>query len=378
MRERSNWLLRFFDFYFGIPLVVLLGFFKRLFSFRQKECRIDFSKCGKLVIGILKEAAIGDFVILSGVIMDIARNIPDATLIICCSSENKNIVDLLDVNLPLKVFVIPMTNIFKILRVVFSLPEMDFWLDFGQWPRINAVISFFVKAKCKVGFRTRNQYRHYVYDVVVEHSKDRNELDNFRSIVEAIGLKTGSMPHLKVINEKIDIPEKFVVFHMFPGGSRAHLKIWPEENWKRLAVYLIDKGFRIILTGSRRDSEKAQSFINKLELSDDIKDVVLNRAGIWNLKETVYALSKAVCVVSVDTSIVHIASAINANLIALYGPTSPKRWGPMNKNARLITASIPCSPCLNLGFESKCKKNRCMEMIRSEEVIKQLESLISG
>ena len=75
--------------------------------------------------------------------------------------------------------------------------RVDVLLDFGSWPRIDAVLAACSGSGCTVGFRTDGQRRHYAHDVVVEHLDSVHELDNYRRLLAAIGVEAGSTPALR-------------------------------------------------------------------------------------------------------------------------------------------------------------------------------------
>ena len=156
---------------------------------------------------------------------------------------------------------------------------------------------------------------------------------------------------------------------MFPGGYKSHLKEWPQEYWIKIINFLTKRGFHINLTGTLKDRKKALKIYNSCKR----KNYITISAGMLSLKETTLLLKRSKLVISVNTGIMHIAAALNCNLIALHGPTSSKRWGPLNKNAISIQSPIKCSPCLNLGFEYKCNKNKCMQAISPEIVINSIK-----
>ncbi|MGC8765638.1 MAG: glycosyltransferase family 9 protein [Brevinematia bacterium] len=372
MKERANKFLKNLDFFLGIPVVFFLGIIKKILL-KKKPVSIEKTNISR--IGILKEAAIGDLTILTGILKDLEIAFPMAKIILFCSKSNYELTRLFDLKGQIEVVVLPMTNIFKTIEMVMGVDEMDILFDFGQWPRINSVISFFANAKIKVGFQTDKQYRHYVYDVVVIHSNKRHEIENFRELLKVMGIKSGSMPSLRVEDCELKLPEKFVVFHMFPGGSRAHLKKWNVNNWVVLGKYLIEKGYCIILSGGKDNYKDAEVVRWKFEHEGIDGNKIINFAG-EKLINTVYALTKSSLVISIDTAIVHIASALNIKLIALYGPTSPERWGPLSKNSRAISSTADCGPCISLGFESKCEKNKCMDLIKPSKVIEIIDSLL--
>jgi len=63
--------------------------------------------------------------------------------------------------------------------------EVDVLIDTSQWLRISAILADFTGgAKFTIDFRTRRQFRHYVYDISIEHCDGLHELGNFRKQVQ--------------------------------------------------------------------------------------------------------------------------------------------------------------------------------------------------
>jgi ADP-heptose:LPS heptosyltransferase len=89
---------------------------------------------------------------------------------------------------------------------------------------------------------------------------------------------------------------------------------------------------------------------------------IRNRAGL-SLAATAALLAKARLVVSVNTGVMHLAAAVGVPLIALHGPTSARRWGPVGPRA--IALESPCDGCgyLDLGFEYSRQPRHCMNAI---------------
>ncbi len=359
--ERGSKLLKFLDRYFGIPVIFTLGFFKR----RRKKPRLIEK------IALLKTAAIGDTVLLSAIIRDINESMPQAKITFFTGSSNYEIAKIIaETFFNVNVIKLPIKNPFNAISIIKQY-EFDAWLDFGPWPRLNALFSYFADAKFKVGFKTKNQYRHYIYDVAVEHSDKIHELFNYKNILEQINVENNNFPQIK-IDANVKRDKKLIVIHMFPGGSRSYLKEWPETYWVQLIDYLTSKKYFVALTGAKVDRSRALRIYDLCKREDFINVV----AGELSLRDVILLLSKSSLVVSVDTGIMHLASALNCNLVALHGPTSFKRWGPLNENSVAIQSPLKCSPCLNLGFEYGCNENRCMKAISVDTVIEIIENFI--
>lgn len=355
--ERGNTLSRYLDYLIGVPLIFFLRFFKK---------RREVGKINK--IAVLNTAAIGDSVLMSAAIANLRHSFNDATIDIFCGKSNIDAVNL--INGVSNVIFIPVKRPYDSIKIIRQYGYYDIWFDFGQWPRINAIYSFFSRSYFTVGFRTKGQHRHYLYDNTVTHSSNNHEIDNQ---LRFIGLLIKDpIRNLSVRDPQVTVDNKLIIFHPFPGGSRHYLKKWANSNWNKLSKIFLSKGFHIKVTGGADNKTEANRMFLDI-LSHPGFDIV---AGDLTLGGTAQLLKRAQLVISVNTGIMHLASALRCNLIALHGPTSAKRWGPLNENSIAIQSKMRCSPCLNLGFEYGCSENKCMQNISVDEVIEESKSFL--
>lgn len=356
--ERGNAFLKFFDRWVGIPLVLMLSMFKT-----QKNKPAANPKR----IGLLIPAAIGDTIVATPIFDALRSKYPEADIVVFASNSNMAIFSLL--TSPSKVVCLPIKRPWLAIKTIRDEGQFDWWIDFGQWARLNALLSFFAHSSFKVGFQTPHQSRHFLYDDAVEHLSTAHELQNFGNLLKPFDLKTHHLPHIALPAES---KKKQIVIHMFAGGTKPYLKEWPLENWAALINQLTQQGFQIILTGVSENRATADELILNL----NTKSMVINAVGVWSLKKVAQELKASHAVVSVNTGIMHLAAALDCNLVSLQGPTSVKRWGPTNKNAMAIQSPLSCSPCLNLGFEYGCPYNNCMRAITVESVLSSLKLFI--
>ena len=68
----------------------------------------------------------------------------------------------------------------------------------------------------------------------------------------------------------------------------------------------------------------------------------------------------------------HIAAAMNTHIVAIFGPTDPRRTGPYGRNSTVVTSGDSCSPCLLRHCDSK----KCMYNISPEQVLAVIEDKI--
>ncbi len=360
MRERGNPILHFLDRYVGIPVIAVLGHLKRKQLLPPK---IE-------TIGLLRTAAIGDTVLLSAAIADLRRAFPRTSLIFFAGPSNYEIARMLDgLNGVVKV---PISNLIQGVRAVRSVP-VDIMLDFGQWPRLDALLTLLSRATFTIGFRTPGQYRHFGYDLEVEHCSQVHEIQNFRQLVRALGIETENVPSLRVPRSKMALSRDYAVFHLWPGGRRRDLKRWPSERWLQLMDEFARWGIEVVLTGVPSDFDANRDLISRASAAT--RSFLRNAAGL-SLQETGETLAGSCLVVSVDTGVMHMAAALGVPLVALHGPTSGKRWGPVSKRAIIIEAPVPECGYISLGWENISPAPACMECIQYEEVRKACQTLL--
>ena len=80
------------------------------------------------------------------------------------------------------------------------------------------------------------------------------------------------------------------------------------------------------------------------EIEKKSQGAAVNLSGRLSLNEMAYFLKKADAVVVQDSGLLHLAAAEGANIIALYGPTDERNWGPY-KTGRVIKGKCPQYPC---------------------------------
>ena len=106
---------------------------------------------------------------------------------------------------------------------------------------------------------------------------------------------------------------------------------------------------QIILTGAPSELEVSRT--NCRANSDTLH--CCSRQNRYQLNSLYYSLS-ADFVICGNCGPMHLAAATGTPVVALHGPTNPSQWGPWGDGHTILHVDVPCSPCLNLGFEYGC------------------------
>jgi ADP-heptose:LPS heptosyltransferase len=87
-------------------------------------------------------------------------------------------------------------------------------------------------------------------------------------------------------------------------------------------------------------------------------------APFLSIKEAIALLQTASLVVSGDTFALQAACALDVPVVALFGPTNPRRNGPFRERDKVIYKKQDCSPC----YKRECPDLQCLQAISAEEV----------
>lgn len=146
-------------------------------------------------------------------------------------------------------------------------------------------------------------------------------------------------------------------------------KQWPAGNFVEVAEKLGQTGASVVFTGSPGDFPVTEEMVKRASKHGR----VLNLAGKTNLRELAAVFSAADLVLSTDTGPMHLAAAVGAPLVALFGPTAPWRTGPYGKGPTVLRKDIGCSPC----FKKSCPTMECMKSISVRDVMEAVKQKLT-
>jgi lipopolysaccharide heptosyltransferase II len=148
-------------------------------------------------------------------------------------------------------------------------------------------------------------------------------------------------------------------------GARWPNKRWPAEYFAGLVQQLALKfpDVRFAILGDRNDKPSG-SVIAQAEPKRCI-----NLCGQTSLREMVEWIRLCELVITNDTGPMHVAAALGKPLVALFGPTEPRRTGPYNQLRNVLRIDLPCSPCLK-SYCSYVKPNECLKALSPAEVFR--------
>ena len=159
-----------------------------------------------------------------------------------------------------------------------------------------------------------------------------------------------------------------------PGAEFGAAKRWPAEHFAGLAQAILaaDPQTQIVLLGSPKDREVC----DVVAAAAGAPAAIHNLAGSTSLAEAIALIARAAAVVSNDSGLLHIASALNRPVVALYGPTDPDHAPPFSDLAASISLRLDCAPCRQR--ECPLGHQNCMRQIDAGMVWQRLQPMLAA
>jgi heptosyltransferase-2 len=148
-----------------------------------------------------------------------------------------------------------------------------------------------------------------------------------------------------------------------PGAEFGPAKRWPPAHYAAVARHALAAGRPVWLLGSPNDADTCAEIAGQAPGA-------INLAGKTRLLDAIDLLSLAAAVVCNDSGLMHVAGAVGARVIALFGSTSPGFTPPLGTAAAVLRLGLDCSPC----FQRECPLGhlRCLVDLEPERIIRLL------
>ncbi len=144
------------------------------------------------------------------------------------------------------------------------------------------------------------------------------------------------------------------------GATWEHRR-WPAGRFAELAKRLEAEGFAVVLVGGPDD----RSISLEVARAAGLRETRV-LAGELDLPASAAVLERAGIVVANDGGPMHLAAAMGAPVVGIYGPQDPELFGPIGATSVSIYRKRDCSPCP----QRHCiwGRARCLEPIEIDEI----------
>lgn len=160
-----------------------------------------------------------------------------------------------------------------------------------------------------------------------------------------------------------------------PGsGGYAPARRWEPAKWAAVADALAARyAAAILLVGTPADGAD--------QVAAAMAAPALNLAGRTDLPTLAALLARCDLFLGADSGVMHLATAVGAPVVALFGPSNHLAWGPWapDSPAAVVRLDLSCSPCSYVGhavgWRNGCWHRSCMADLEPDRVLAAVEAL---
>jgi heptosyltransferase II len=183
------------------------------------------------------------------------------------------------------------------------------------------------------------------HSLVAVKGETRHESEVYLDCVRSIGIEVRkSQPTIEIDDasrsraaQLVDPTITYAVIHPGGGqnpGSIMHEKRWPADRFADVARWLISKSIAVFFSGSPDERQLGLQVARDAGLSEH--SVLATRS---DLSTTAAIISASCLYVGGDTGVSHVAAATGVPVVAIFGPTNPRRYRPIGAHVRVIAPS---------------------------------------
>ena len=163
---------------------------------------------------------------------------------------------------------------------------------------------------------------------------------------------------------------------LFPGGNQ-HLisRRWGADGFAAVGDALARRlDARAVVIGGPQDTAVAGDVLRSMTMP------AVSAAGALSWGATGALLRGCRLFVTNDSGPLHLAAAVGAPTVAVFGPTDPAVFGPRHAPHAVVRAALPCSPCIRVGDFPPCPirpRERCLLSVTPDMVLTAADALLA-
>lgn len=243
----------------------------------------------------------------------------------------------------------------------------------------SAVIAKMANAPKRLGYCDMRELSWLVSKPVCGPHQNENIVERYLDVVRHLGVEVDEPEWvINVTDEErsnaaaaleragVDVEKPYIV--MAPATSWQS-KCWPVESYATLVNLLEEEyGWPIVIIGAANDTLLAQ------QIAQLSQGPVHDLTGQLTLKELAYVEQQGEVFIGGDTGPMHLASAVGAPVVAIFGPTDPRKYGPYGKCSVVVRREVSCGPC----HKRTCANPECMKAVTPQQVLEAVRTLLNS
>ncbi|MEM9671165.1 MAG: glycosyltransferase family 9 protein [Bacteroidota bacterium] len=332
---------------------------------------------------IIQTAYIGDVILMTPLIEAASAAFPKAQIDVLVNQGNASLL----VNHP-KINELLLwdkkeqknRNLMRLLRTV-RTNSYDVVFNCHRYTS-SGILTILSRASYKVGFNSNSLARWYDLRVPHEMKAGKHEVDRNLALLEALvpNLNTTDLERRPRLYPSQNDEEAVTIYQNEPYLCLAPTSVWytkqfPASRWVQLLDILKFEG-KVYLLGGHNDMVAC----DEVRVASK-RENVINLAGKLSLLQSAVLMKRAVLNYVNDSAPLHLASAMNAPVCAIFCSTVPSfGFTPLSDFSEIveISKSLSCRPCGIHGYKACPEKHfRCANDIDLAKLVEAFKKAIA-
>jgi heptosyltransferase-2 len=322
---------------------------------------------------IIQTAFLGDVVLATALIEKLAAYYPESTIDFLVRKGSES---LLNNNPHLNEILVfdkssKYKNLTKLIRIVRS-KQYDLVLNVQRF-LTTSLLTAFSAAKKKAGFSKSPLSFTFTKRVTHDIESGIHEISRNQKLIEDITDSEAAKPRVYPSKSDYKVVQRFKVepYITISPASVWYTKQFPLEKWLEFLGELPE--VNVFILGSKSDRKLAETIVDQSGYKK-----IASLAGQLSLLQSAALMDGAVMNFSNDSAPMHLASAVNAPVAAIFCSTVPDfGFGPLSDESHIIQVKedLKCRPC-GLHGKTSCpqKHFKCAKEIKPS----QLRNLVTS
>ena len=241
----------------------------------------------------------------------------------------------------------------------------------------------FIDAVTSVKLRTGTTHSIFKWrwDVFTPLDRSMHAADMYLDVLTQLGVKNLTHNGLEIfpgerhVKEAADFwqahgvtgEDKLIGFNI---GSAVVTKRWAPERFAKVADHFANNAIKLYTLA-------APWMKNGAGCRKPYETVPVIATGAFGIGGLAAAMRRCSLIITNDSGPMHVAISQKVPIVAMYGPSNPKLYGPYTKDAVIVTAQPPCIGCAG-GMKHKCGDMQCMTRLTVAQVIEAAEKMLEN
>jgi ADP-heptose:LPS heptosyltransferase len=228
--------------------------------------------------------------------------------------------------------------------------------------------------------------RWFLTDSVVDHGFGvKHEVDYWLDVASVLGARYPGNPRLELCIAPDDEgwADRYAISDALllgPGSGRmSTARRWAPRRFVEVASVLRERhGLRPLVLGGLDDDERQLAHEVAHALATGVVEPAPSPQALGAL------IRRSRLLIANDSGPVHIATAVGTPVVAVFGPSNDRAWGPYptdNPRHQVARELVACAPCIHRGHDfgtpQGCPARTCLAILEASTVVAAAERALA-